>query len=137
MKKIFIAVLLAVGMLTLASCSSGDTPGKALLGYMDQIQKGDYEAMANAIYFGEYTEEEAETVAKQRAQFAAMLETKFANELEKKQGLKDVVILNEEISEDGNSAVVEYKQIWGDGTENTSKQAMVKSNGEWLLKVEK
>ncbi len=137
MRKIFIAVLLAMGMLTLASCSSSDTPGKALLEYMDQIKKGDYEAMANALYFGEYTEDEAETVAKQRAQFAAMLESKFSKELEKKQGLKDVVILNEEISEDGNSAVVEYKQVWGDGTESTGKQAMVKSNGEWLLKVEK
>ena len=48
--------------------------------------------------------------------------------------LKDFV---EEIAEDGNSAVVKFKQIYGNGEEEESEQKMVKVDGKWLMDIGK
>ena len=49
--------------------------------------------------------------------------------------IKSIEIISEEISEDGTTAEVEYKQVFEDGTEDEGTQTMVKKDGKWLIVV--
>jgi hypothetical protein len=55
------------------------------------------------------------------------------NELEKKQGLKDVQILEEKISTDGKTATVKYKMQYNNGKEDNQEATLNKVNGNWLI----
>jgi hypothetical protein len=57
--------------------------------------------------------------------------------MEEKKGLKDVQILEETISEDGNQANLKVKFVYGDGTEEESTQDMVKQDGKWKMVFKK
>ena len=58
-------------------------------------------------------------------------------EYEKKDGLKSIEIISEEISEDGNTATVKIKQTYGNGETQDGTQSMVKRDGKWLMSVDK
>ena len=62
---------------------------------------------------------------------------RYLKELEKKGGLKSFEVLSEEIAEDGNSAVVKFKQVYGNGEESEDEQKMVKVDGKWLMDIGK
>ena len=66
-----------------------------------------------------------------------MLKEKVSKEYEKKDGLKSIEIISEEISEDGNSATVKIKQTYGNGETQDGTQSMVKRDGKWLMSVDK
>ena len=57
--------------------------------------------------------------------------------IEKKGGLKEVEIVSEEMAEDGNSAIVTYKQHYGDGSVKEDTQKMIKVDGKWLMDIGK
>jgi len=65
------------------------------------------------------------------------MKEKAGKELEKKGGLKSFEVLSEEIAEDGNSAVVKFKQVFGNGEESEDEQKMVKVDGKWLMDIGK
>ncbi len=138
MKKIVLLSVFVMGIIGLTSCGGGSsTPGDALKSYMECMQSQDFDGVVEGIYFGEKTEADAAKLEQARTQFAALLKEKGAKQFEKNGGLKDVVIVSETIAEDGNSATVEYKQIWGNGKEETSKQQMVKKDGKWMMEMKK
>lgn len=130
MKKfIYFSFMLTV-MLIMASCSSTSTPSGALKTYMTALQKGDYEKFAEGINLANLSEEEQK---EGREGFAALLKEKGQKELSRHGGIKDFEILSEEITEDGNSAIVTYKQLYNDGTEKEDTQKMIKVDGKWLM----
>lgn len=135
MRKLVYFSVMAVAMLFVVSCSSsGDTPSGALKNYVSAMQGGDYDKFVEGIDVSSIApEKQAET----REGFSAMLKEKGEKELEKKGGLKDFEILSEEMAEDGNSAVVKFKQIYGNGEEEESEQKMVKVDGKWLMDIGK
>ena len=57
--------------------------------------------------------------------------------MEEKQGLKDVQVLEETIGEDGKTATLKVKFVYGDGSEEESTQEMVKQGDKWKMKFEK
>lgn len=135
MKKFVYFSVMAVAMLLVLSCSSsGSTPAGALKDYVSAIQNGDYEKFVEGVDLSKIApEKQAET----REGFTAMLKEKGSKELEQKGGLKSLEILSEEIAEDGNSAVVKFKQVFGNGEEEESEQKMVKVDGKWLMDIGK
>ena len=66
-----------------------------------------------------------------------MLKEKAAPQFEKKGGIKNVEALSETIAGDGQSAVVELKITYGDGSEETEKAEMKLDGGEWKPAVDK
>ena len=69
---------------------------------------------------------------------AAMLKEKASKEFEKKDGLKSYETLSEEISEDGNTAKVKMKFIYGNGTEDTDNIKLRKDDdGNWKIDMSK
>ena len=56
------------------------------------------------------------------------------DEIEEK---KEIEIVSEEMAEDGNSAIVTYKQHYGDGSVKEDTQKMIKVDGKWLMDIGK
>lgn len=135
MKKILFSSLMAIVCFLIASCSSTDTPGQALSHYMDALKNKNYEEVVNGIAFPDKLTPEELQQAKE--QWRALLEEKSAKTIEQQGGIAGFEILSEEISEDGNSATVTYKQVFGNGTEDDGTQKMVKKEGKWLMDINK
>lgn len=135
MKKLVLFSAMVVAMLALVSCSSGGSgPADALKKYATALQDGNYEKFVDGINFSNATPDQQKEA---REGFVALVKEKGAKEFEKKGGFKDFEILSEEIAEDGNSAVVKFKQIYGNGEEEESEQKMVKVDGKWLMDIGK
>ena len=93
------------------------------------MQNADYEGYVELMELKETEGKEAE-----KEQFVALLREKGTKTMEKKQGLKSYEVLSEESSEDGKSATVKMKMVYGDGSEDTSKVKLVKNDkGEWKM----
>ena len=58
-----------------------------------------------------------------------------AGQLEQKGGVKNIKIIKETMSEDGNSCVVEAEVEYGDGTTEPANSNFVKVDGEWKITV--
>ena len=133
MKKLFFSMFVAVVALTLWSCGPANTPSAVAEEACKCVQNEDYEGYVELMDLKETKNQESE-----KQQFVAMLREKGTKTMEKKQGLKSYEVLSEEISEDGKSATVKMKMVYGDGSEDTSKVKLVKNdNGEWKLTLGK
>ena len=131
---IYLSAVLAA-MLLMVSCSgSNSTPSAAFENYSSGMVSGDYDKLTSGIYISDENKEKADAI---RESYKEMLESKGKSSLDKKGGLKEIVVLSEEISEDGNTAVVKFKQVFGDGSETEDDQKMVKVGDEWLMDVGK
>lgn len=135
MKRFLYLSMMAVAMFVMASCSSADTPGKALKQYMEAAKDGNYEKFVDGIAFEDGLSNEK--IKEQKQVWISLLKEKGDKEFEKKGGLKDIEIISEEIAEDGNSAVVKFKQTFGNGEVDEDTQAMVKKDGKWLMDINK
>lgn len=129
-------MLVALSALFLISCGGGaSTPSDAAAKVYDLMIDGDFEAASKCFYFGN---ENPEQEAQAQAMIASMLTEKAAPQIEAKGGLKSVDVLGETIAEDGKSANVEVKMLYGDGTEQTSNVDMVlDADGDWRPTMKK
>lgn len=129
MKKLFISMFVAVVAFTLWSCGPANTPSAVAEEACKCVQNEDYEGYVELMDLKETKNQESE-----KEQFVAMLREKGTKTMEKKQGIKSYNVESEEISEDGKSATVNMKVVYGDGSEDTSKIKLVKNDkGEWKI----
>ncbi len=132
MKRV-LSIFAVVAALFMVSCG-GSTPSDAAVEVYQMIIDGKYDAVAENMY---YESTDAEEVEQSKALIASMLKEKAAPQFEKKGGIKNVEALSETIAEDGQSAVVELKITYGDGSEETEKAEMKLDGGEWKPAVDK
>ena len=134
MKKLFTLFAVAVAMF-MASCAGAPaTPSNAAVEYYQYVANGDYEAFADAIHFDTTDPEE---IAEGKAMVVSLYKEKAAPQMEAKSGVKSVEATGETISEDGNTANVQLKVIYGDGSEKTEDVKLVKVDNKWLLAFDK
>lgn len=134
MKKIITLSFLVVAILSLVACSP-TTPGKALKSYLTDLKNENYESFIEGVYFPEDMDEQRKE--KKEAQLLAIIQEKGAKEYERKGGVKSIEILSETISEDGKSAIVEFKQTFGNGEEEKKSQKMIKKDNKWFIDMTK
>lgn len=128
-------MMVALSALLLTACGGASTPSDAAAKVYDLMIDGDYEAVSKTFYFGEKSPEEE---AQAQAMILSMLQQKAVPQIEKKGGLKSVEVLGETIAEDGKSAKVEVKLLYGNGTEETSKVDMaLDAKGNWRPSMKK
>ena len=133
MKKLFISMFVAVVALTLWSCGPANTPSAVAEEACKCLQNEDYEGYVELLDLKETKNQESD-----KEQFVAMLREKGTKTMEKKQGIKSYEVLSEEISEDGKSANVKMKIVYGNGDEDTQKMKLVKNDdGDWKLTMGK
>lgn len=129
-------IALIVAAIGLASCGGGsggvaknDTPGQVVEKLYKLLQDKKYEKAA-AMYSNKgkmLTEEEAEKLEG----MAAMAYTQF----QEKDGIKEVIIIEETLVGDEMTAKVKYNLVFNNGEEDDKKQALTKIDGKWYLEV--
>ena len=132
MKRV-LSIFAVVAALFMVSCG-GSTPSDAAVEVYQMIIDGKYDAVAENMF---YESTDAEEVEQSKAMIASLLKEKAAPQFEKKGGIKNVEALSETIAEDGQSAVVELKITYGDGSEETEKAEMKLDGGEWKPAMDK
>ena len=134
--KHFFAMMTAVAALFFVACGGGSsTPSDAVIKVYDQLAKGNYEAVADAFYFGN---ENPEQEAQARAMLVSMFNEKGAKQMESKGGIAGYEVVSETIAEDGQTAKVEVKITYGNGTEDKNKVDMVlDEKGNWRPSMKK
>ena len=118
MKKLFRLMAVAIVAMAMVACGGNNTPEAATKAMLKRFQKGDYKAMVEQIHF---------------SKLVSMVQGKMAPEVEKKGGIKSFEVGEAEIAEDGQSAKVPYKLIYGDGSEESKTQKLVLVDGKWML----
>lgn len=134
MKKLFTLFAVAVAMFMVACSTAPATPSDAAVGYYQCVADGDYEAIADAIH---YATTDPKEIAESKAMITSFYKEKAEPEIKSKGGIKSIEALNETISEDGNTANVELKIVYGDGSEKSEDVKMVKVEDKWLLSFDK
>lgn len=136
MKKFFsYFIILAAAMCFMTSCSKTSSPGNAFKSYMESLKAGDYKGFVEGFAMDET--KSVEEQEQDRKAIEAMLTEKTSKSMAEKGGLKDIQILEETIAEDGKTATVKAKMIYGNGEEQESSQKMVKQGDEWKMELNK
>ena len=134
MKKFFSLFAVAVAMFMVSCAGAPATPSDAAVEYYQCVVNGDYEAFANAVHFDTTDPEE---IAEGKAMITSLYKEKAAPQIEKKGGVKSIEAVGETISEDGNTANVQLKVVYGDGSEKNEDIKLVKIEDKWMLAFDK
>ncbi|UMB54286.1 DUF4878 domain-containing protein [Lutibacter sp. A64] len=129
--KLASALLLTIVLFSVSSCGSGTSPGDTIKKAYDLMKAKDFEKVTTLYVTGEgkkFSEEEAK---KMEGLFGMAAKEEFDN----KDGLKNIVIDNETIAEDGNSARVDYTVNFKNGDSEKENAKLIKIDGKWFIKV--
>ena len=83
------------------------------------------------------TTTDPEELAEGKAMITSLYKEKAAPQLESKGGIASIEAQGETISEDGNSATVNLKIVYGNGSEENEDVKMVKVDEKWMLAFDK
>jgi hypothetical protein len=128
MKHLVLFLIAGIFVFGSISCNKGgSSPGDVVITVNKLMSEGEFDKIPDymATKDGALTEEESGKVVS--------LYTMSAGEIKNKKGIKKTEILKEEIAEDGNSARVEYKVIFGDDSEEEETQELINVDGKWKL----
>lgn len=137
-----LSMLLSIAViLTLVSCggSSGRTPKSMTKKTMSYLEKGDFENAVRYMMENAYPKEEINNFTeKEMAEFESgvtLFTGKVKASVQKMGGIKKIEILDEVISEDGDSAEVNTRIHYGDGTVKDDSEKFKKIDGVWYYKM--
>ncbi|MDR3194789.1 MAG: DUF4878 domain-containing protein [Tannerella sp.] len=120
------AVAILFGSLMFAACGgNSNSPSGIVKSAYTELQKGNYDK-----YF-DIAIALTDRVSEDEKESYVNLITEV---MEANGGLKSFEIQNEEISEDGLTATIEIKIVYGNGTDSTQKAKFEKKDGVWIAK---
>ena len=129
MKKLF-WILIAITVIAFVGCgSSNKTPGDAAKEYYSYAKAGDWDKFADGF--------KADNPY-QKEMIISLLKEKGAPEIEEQGGIKEYSVISETINEDNpDKVVVKMKVVYGNGTEDEEDIKLTKSDGKWLMTMDK
>lgn len=129
-------VLAVFAIIALAACSS-NSPKSVAEKAMKSIVDKDYKTYVDLIYF-DNAKKSPEDVEKAKEQLREMLQGKLEKSIKEKGAIKSYKVVNEEISEEGDKAVVTFEVSYEDGkTDSTAVQLVKDKDGKWWLDLGK
>lgn len=135
MKKLFGFMVAVVAMLAMASCGGGGNSPKGVAEqFIKAVQQQDGKKMAELVYYEEGKEPKTDA---EKDQLAAMMQSKASTTYANNGELKSYEILSEEISEDGNEAVVEAKMEFEKKTSEDKIKLKKDADGNWKIDMSK
>ncbi|HIW43707.1 MAG TPA: DUF4878 domain-containing protein [Candidatus Prevotella stercoripullorum] len=135
MKKLFGFMVAVVAMLAMASCGGGGNSPKGVAEqFIKAVQQQDGKKMAELVYYEEGKEPKTDA---EKDQLAAMMQSKASTTYANNGELKSYEILSEEISEDGNEAVVNAKIEFEKKTSEDKIKLKKDSGGDWKIDMSK
>ena len=138
MKKVLSFLTVAVIAFFTVNCGGGKSsngPASIEKSIYVQLQKGNYEKAVEIMLKNLDTEKDPS--AEESAQFLSAFTEKAKESNEAKGGIKSFEIVGEEFSEDGLSATVSTKIVYGNGNEATETSKYVNKDGKWKLSMGK
>lgn len=136
MKKSLYLGLFMISLFSMFACSPS-TPGGAAKKYAECIKEGNYEKFVDGIAMKKQENTDVAKMKEEKEALVAMLKEKGDKQLTKKDGIKTIDIVSENIAEDGNTATVVLKQIYGNGEEEEQTYHMIKEDGKWKMNISK
>ena len=131
-KMIAMTGFLFLVILLINSCggplSKSASPSDVVKKAYDLMASKDYKAVAEL-----YVSEEGKPLTTDESKKMEGLLGMASSKNEEKGGIKEVQIIEESISEDGNKAEVKSKIIFNNGTEDTDHAKLVKVDGKWYF----
>lgn len=128
----FLPVLLLTAIIfSLSSCGSGSSPSDTIKKAYDLMKAKEYEKVTTLYVTRDgkkFTEEEAK---KMEGLFGMAAKEQF----DTKDGLKNIVIDEETIDEDGNGAKVVYTVNFKNGDSDKEDARLIKIDGKWFIKM--
>jgi hypothetical protein len=117
-------------LIGISSCSqtNTNTPGKTVTTLFDLIKGKEFQKITSL-----YVNKNGDKLNEEEIEKIEGMMTWVSSEYEKKEGIKNIVIDSEEISEDGNSAEVKYTLNFNNGETSSDKISLNKVNGDWLF----
>lgn len=135
-KMLTIVVALCAFVLIGCSGSSSDTPGKVVLKAYGHLQAGEYEKVSE-MFWVDPAKSSPEEVEQGRAMLTSLMQGKAAPQIAKKGGLKSYEVVEESISEDGQTAKVKVRVVYGNGKEESENVPLKLSDDGWKLHISK
>ncbi|MDR1793025.1 MAG: DUF4878 domain-containing protein [Bacteroidales bacterium] len=137
MGKIFKLLAVSLIALLLASCTGGgldNSPKSIEKAIYTQFQKGNYEKGAE-IFFDNLAKEsgEEQPTAEEKAESIKAFTQKTKESFAEKGGIESFEIVKETFAEDGLTAEVETKFVFGNGTQDTTTTQYVKQDNVWKI----
>ena len=131
--KLLFGIALITALFALVSCGEGglgsSSPGDVVKISAGNIADEDYDALV-ALYVNKNGEE----LSKEEQDKIKAIMPEVKKEMDKKGGLKEVIVLEETIAEDGTTATVKTQIVFGDGEKsNEDTSNLIKVNGEWRI----
>ena len=131
--KLLFGIALITAVFALIACGEGglgsSSPGDVVKISAVNIADEDYDALVTL-----YVNKNGEPLSKEKQDKIKAIMPQVKEEMDKKGGLKEVIISGETISEDGTTASVKSQIVFGDGEksdEDTSE--LLNVNGQWKI----
>ena len=133
MKKlnVIFSLLVIATLSMMVSCGGGGkSPADVVKKMNNDMVKGDYDAVIDVLATeGEEIDEEGRTKLKSMLAMGK-------GELDKKEGIKEMEVVSEEVAEDGNTAKVTLKIVYGNGEEEEEDYTLLKEDGAWKVRMQ-
>jgi Domain of unknown function (DUF4878) len=130
MKSVLSKLLIVTILFGFISCgggSTGSTPGdvvKTMIGNLADGSNDDMLAIS--------VNKKGESLSDKEVEFMNAFLPEIKKDMDKKEGIKEVVIMEEVISEDGKTATVSYQILWGNGDKgDKSDTDLILVDGKW------
>jgi len=133
MKKVTILMIALVftTSLVLVSCGGGgNSPSKTVKKGMNLFYDKQYD---DAVVL--FAKKDGTKLTEEEATKLVGLMAMGMEQEEEKEGMKDIEIIEETISEDGNTATVKYKIFFNNGDEKESEGRLIKIDGDWYMLI--
>lgn len=129
--KIYATFLVLVISFNLNSCSSDNlSPGDTIKKTYDLIKNKDFKKTTSM-----YVTRKGEKLTGEDAEkMTGLVEMAYA-QFEEKEGIKNVEIRKETISDDGQSAQVEFTVNYKNGETDKQKAELLNIDGKWFIKL--
>ena len=133
MKKLSVILSLVITsfLFFYTSCgtSSSSSPGDISVKIMIDIEKGNIDAVIAVLSTNGKELSDEDT-----AKLTAMLQM-GQEEIKKKDGIKTIEVIEEDINEAGDKAKVKMKIVYSNGAEDTETHKFVIEDGKWKLSM--
>lgn len=134
MKKILYSIVVVFTFLTLMSCGEGgvlksNDPGDVVKDMVKSIVDDDFDA-----FMALNIDEKGKDLSEKEIEQTKAMMVFIKEDIDKKGGLQEIIIHEEEISEDGLKATVRMQMVYNTGKKAPEgKTKLIKVNGVWKI----
>lgn len=118
-----------VTLLLFVGCKGEKGPGESLVEYLNAVQQGDYEVFVSGLAKSGFETTNIDSVV------VHLLDANKRLMEERYGGVKSYEIVSVVFDEDGDSATVRVKILFGDQTSEETEYKMIKENDTWKVNL--